>query len=66
MSAIPKIPDVHSYASARVFNGTRPLSAARTKKLQARFRQAPAKRRWKVFGFVMAAIVAVAHAVRIV
>jgi hypothetical protein len=64
MSVIPNAPDVRSYVSDRVFDGTRPLSAARTKRLQERFRQAPAKRRWNVFGRIFTALTALAQAVK--
>jgi hypothetical protein len=65
MSANPIVNDVRTYASDRVFNGTRRLSDAHVKRIQARYHNAPAKRRWGVLSFVVAAAVAVAHAVRL-
>jgi hypothetical protein len=57
--------DMRSYASDRVFNGTRKLSAARTQKLQARYHSTDAAPRRGLVGYVMAAIAVVtAYVVR--
>jgi hypothetical protein len=64
MAAVPNVSDVRSYASDRVFNGTRPLSASRTKRLQARFGQPPVMRRWSVLDRIITVVSALVHAVK--
>lgn len=41
MPMTDSIPDVHAYASTRVFNGKRPLSPDRAAKLKARYQAPP-------------------------
>lgn len=63
MTTIPRVPDTRSYVSPNVFDGMRPLSAARLRHLQRRFGNPPPRRHRNVFSLTMAVLITIFRAV---